>query len=242
MCVFLSSSVFLAQQQPISHQNPTVGRTPTLTIYDATKFVKQGQASRLLNDSTANRNSNSNSIRNSVRKSNESVTSQEISYNSNENNRFPITRNRFHPLSTTKQASTTSRPTPQITTLAPATTIATFVANDPNPNPNAATTTLDQRQNRIPISSRFGTSREQNTSVRINKFLRQPLYTSRENNQQTLQRVNVTHNGSSNRDIPTASQEVIHIIFWNDLFHFCMDCETMAYFAKKKFKKTNPFI
>lgn len=180
-----------------------MGRTPTLTIYDATKFVKQGQANRLQqNESTANRNINNNSIRNNVRKSNESVTSQE---NSNENNRFPITRNRFHPLSTTKQPSTTNRPTSlQITTITPATTIAPITTNDPNP-----AIATDQRHNRIPISSRFGTSREQNTSVRINKFLRQPTYTSRENNQQTLKRVNVTHNGSANRDAHTTSQEVI---------------------------------
>ncbi|XP_031626667.1 uncharacterized protein LOC116342958 isoform X2 [Contarinia nasturtii] len=183
------------QQQSLAHQNG--GRSPTITIYDATKFVKQGQASRLLNDSTANRNSNNNSIKNSVRKSNESITSQE---NSNENNRFPITRNRFHPLSTTKQPST-SRIAQQITT--PTSTTTTTPATDLNP-----TITLDQRQNRIPISSRFGTSREQNTSVRINKFLRQPIFTSRENIQQTIKRINITHNGSANRDGGSTSQEV----------------------------------
>lgn len=180
--------------------------------------MKQGQASRLLNnDSTVNqRNSNSNSIRNSVRKSNESATSQE---NSNENNRFPNTRNRFHPLSTSKPIATirttqtiatSASTTTQSTTHAPATVAS---ANDPNPQQ----ITSDQRQNRIPISSRFGTSREQNTSIRINKFLRQPLYTSRETNQpqlnqqQTLKRINITHNGSTARDGAGASQEVFYL-------------------------------
>lgn len=192
------------QQALISHQNLPISRTPTLTIYDATKFVKQGQASRLLNDSSVNRNSNNNSIRNSVRKSNESVTSQE---SSNENNRFPITRNRFHPLSTTKQPASSRSTTQQTTTNAPDTTNS-FIDPNPNPNHNQAIT-VDQRQNRIPISTRFGTSREQNSSVRINKFLRQPLYTSGENSQlQNVKRINITHNGSANRDGASASQEV----------------------------------
>lgn len=174
-----------SQQQPIVHQN-NAGRPPPLSVYDATKFVKQSWQ-RQNNESSATSNINSNSIRNSVRKSNESVTSQE---NSNENNRFPNTRNRFHPLSTSKPISAA---TPQITT--PPTTTTT------------ESSAADQRQNRIPISSRFGTSREQNTSVRINKFLRQPIYTSREN-PPTSKRINVTHNGSANG--PSASQEVIY--------------------------------
>lgn len=177
--------------------------------------MKQSQASRLLNDSTANRNSNNNSIRNSVRKSNESVTSQENSSSSIssgssiENSRLPNTRNRFYSLSTTKLAATTSRATPQLTTPTPTTTTAT-IANDAN-----LSSTLDQRQkqNRIPISSRFGTSREQNTSVRINKFLRQPVYTSRENNQQAINRINVTHNGSANRDGASSSHEVFDFFY-----------------------------
>lgn len=205
--------------------------------------MKQGQASRVLNnDSTVNqRNSNNNSIRNSVRKSNESATSQE---NSNENNRFPNTRNRFHPLSTTKpiatnRATQTLTTTPaasaaalssaavvtKSTTLAPA-TIA------PASDPNQQQITTDPRQNRIPISTRFGTSREQNTSVRINKFLRQPLYTIRENNQQqTLKRINITHNGSTNRDGASASQEVcINNFFISNLFSSHTLCLLVFFF------------
>lgn len=216
------------QQQAFAHQNTPVGRAPAITIYDATKYVKQGQASRLLNnDSTVNqRNNNNNSIRNSVRKSNESATSQE---NSNESSRFPNSRNRFHPLSTPKPIAP-SRGTPTITTTTtttttkrtttattttttqPSTIAPATVAPASDPNPQQITS--DQRQNRIPISSRFGTSREQNTSVRINKFLRQPLYTSRETNQlqqQTLKRINITHNGSTNRDGASASQEVYYL-------------------------------
>lgn len=163
--------------------------------------MKQGQnAQRQLNDSTSNRNSNSNSIRNSVRKSNESATSQE---NSNENNRFPITRNRFQPLSTTKQP-TISRTTTQSTTPLSASINTHAAVNDSN----QPTITLDQQHNRIPISTRFGTSREQNASVRINKFLRQPLYTSHENTEQSVKRINITHNGSANRDGASTSQEV----------------------------------
>lgn len=174
-------------------------------MYDATKFVKQGQTSRIVNDSTSNRNSNNNSIRNSVRKSNESVTSQEISSNSNENNRFSNTRNRFHSVSSTKQPSSINRGPPLSTTHTPTTTTTISLTRDSNP-----AAAFDQRQNRIPISSRLETSRE-NTSVRINKFLRQPLYTSRENSQQAIKRINVTHNGSAHRDGPSASQEVLKI-------------------------------
>lgn len=171
--------------------------------------MKQSQASRLLNDSTANRNSNNNSIRNSVSKSNESVTSQEnssISGSSFENSRFPNTRNRFYSVSTTKPP-TTNRATSLLTTPTPTSTTTT--------SSNDANLSIDQRQqNRIPISTRFGTSREQNTSVRINKFLRQPVYSSRENNHQTIKRINVTHNGSANRDGASASQEVFTLFLF----------------------------
>lgn len=215
-------------QQPIGHQNAPINRPPTLTVYDATKYVKQAQAARLQNEAAAataaaatasNRNSNSNSIRNNIRKSNESVTSQENS--SIETNRFPNSRNRFNPSSTTKlpassfgsntnnhnHSNNVSRASPalsQHTTPEPpnSSPIEPAVSIDANPPSN----TVDQRQNRIPISSRFGTSREQNTSVRINKFLRQPTYTSREaNQQQTVKRINITHNGSANRDAASTS-------------------------------------
>lgn len=206
-------------QQPIGHQNAPLGRPQTLTVYDATKFVKQAQAARLLNESTAtaNRNGNSNSIRNNQRKSNESVTSQENS--SIESNRFPNTRNRFHPLSTTKlPAGSNTNINRASTTLSPQYTSPEPLISSPTvpiapSDADSASNAFDQRQNRIPISSRFGTSREQNTSVRINKFLRQPTYSSREaNQQQTPKRINITHNGSETRDASNAgvSQEVIY--------------------------------
>lgn len=208
-------------------------------MYDATKYVKQAQAARLQNEaaataaaaaaaSSSNRNSNSNSIRSNIRKSNESVTSQENS--SIETNRFPNSRNRFNPSSTTKlpassfgsntnnhnHSNNVSRASPalsQLTTPEPpnSSPIVPAVSSDANPPSN----TLDQRQNRIPISSRFGTSREQNTSVRINKFLRQPIYTSREANQQqqTVKRINITHNGSANRDAASTSASVSQEVF-----------------------------
>lgn len=199
-----------------------VSRPPTLTVYDATKFVKQSQAARLQSDSTANRNINSNSIKNSVRKSNESVTSQEnsspfssspfstssssIGGSSIENGRFTNTRNRFHSVSTAKPLATSSRSTPLLT---PPTPAKVTVTNDPSSSSSSSSATDQRQPNRIPISSRFGTSREQNTSVRINKFLRQPLYTSRENQQQAIKKINVTHNGSGNHDGgASASQEV----------------------------------
>lgn len=208
-------------------------------MYDATKFVKQAQAARLQNESAAaaaaaaataaaNRNSNNNSIRNNIRKSNESVTSQENS--SIESNRFPNTRNRFNPLSTPKLPGSSisggggsnnnnnnnNRASPasqsQFTTPEPPISSPTvpIVSSDVNP-PSGA---FDQHQNRIPISSRFGTSREQNTSVRINKFLRQPIYTSREaDQQQTVKRINITHNGSANRDSGSTSASVSQEVF-----------------------------
>lgn len=231
----------MTQQQSIGHQNAPVNRPPTLTIYDATKYVKQSQA-RLQSESaaaaaaaqtaTANRNNNSNSIRSNIRKSNESVTSQENS--SAETNRFPNARNRFNPSSTTKlpassfgsntnnhnhnhsnsisraPAAQSQFTTPEPSNSSP--TVAAVASSDANPP--STSSTFDQRQNRIPISSRFGTSREQNTSVRINKFLRQPIYASREaNQQQTVKRINITHNGSANRDAASTSASVSQEVF-----------------------------
>lgn len=207
-------------QPTILHVNdPAGGRAPTaISIADATRFVKQGQQRQQLlaeqqqqlnlpNAKTTNTNlkpTNNGSINSSkanAKKSNEYVTSQENSGPINGNSRLQTNqRNRLHPLSTAKSpfGPIVNRSSIQSATTngAPITTLPPTTTNAP------ATTSRIDRGN--------GQSRDQNqgntpNNIRVNKLLRQPLFAGRETPQQPIKRINVTHNGSANRD---TSQEV----------------------------------
>lgn len=99
-------------------------------------------------------------------------------------------RNRLHPLSTPKSVTSTGRLMLQTTTLAPVTTVGSSSRET-----SAERGLVDQRHNRL-FASRFGTSREQ-----ISKS--KPLLTT----EHQPKRINVTHNGSANRD-GGGSQEI----------------------------------
>lgn len=168
-------------QQQFLRVNEPVSR-PALTVADATRYVKQTQQALLNNSSqlvSNNKNSNNNINLNRVttKKSNAfQSSSQENVSNTSNGNRLLNGRNRYHPLSSTSKPITNSgRTVPQTTTLAPVTVT------------NSKESSAERGVNRF--VSRFGSSREQ-TIIRT-----KPLVT-----EQQPKRINVTHNGSANRD------------------------------------------
>lgn len=217
-------------QQTILHGNDPLGRAPSaISISDATRFVKQGQhRQQLLADQQnqqqqqqQNHPSAKITIPNhkpigvdslAAKKSHEYATSQETSTPSSGNGRIQSSqRNRLHPLSTTKTpfGSVFNRsPYHSATTTGPfVTTIAAAATTQPPP---ATTDRIDDESvgRKRPAgadTSRGNGQHQDNNANRANKLLRQPLFAGREAVQQTIKRINVTHNGSANRD---ASQEV----------------------------------
>lgn len=201
------------QQQP--QQNQPNAKAPNANIHSNNN-----------KPTTINGSSNANKAQN-AKKINEYVSSQENNGPINANSRFQSNpRNRLHPLSTTKSpfGSLLSRTAFQsvATTGAPIPTTTSTAATTPIP---ATTSRIDDdslvyrkkvngfEANRGGVGgTRFdGQTRDQGNNNnaanpnRVNKLLRQPLFAGRETLQQTIKRINVTHNGSANRD---ASQEV----------------------------------
>lgn len=121
-------------------------------------------------------------------------------------------RNRFHPLSSTKAPiiTTTTTRTTTTTTLIPSSTTPS------NPSTSTENNDLDSNRSRLAaLTNRFNIRGQNSSNGRSNKLLRQPLYTSRESNtpigvvNSTIKKINVTHNGSSNRDTSSSESSII---------------------------------
>lgn len=117
-------------------------------------------------------------------------------------------RNRFHPLSSTK-APTITTTTARTTTLIPSSTTTAQ-------SPSTETNDIDSNRSRLAaLTNRFNIRAQNSSNGRSNKLLRQPLYTSRESNtpigvvNSTIKKINVTHNGSSNRDTSSSESSII---------------------------------
>lgn len=181
---------------------------PSLSASDPS--IYQTKTRPTANESSQTVYNSRNSNRNTIKKSNEYVTSQENSSsnsftNTNSNGNkfgFPNNRNRFHPLSTTKKPSfpLVNRTTQQTSTIAPATNPST--PKEVNDEIGATVQNVRGSESRATTVSPRG---ETATNIRVNKLLRQPLFSNRETTQQPSKRINITHNGSSNRE---GSQEV----------------------------------
>lgn len=154
-----------------------------------------------------------NRNRNSQFAAPESKKANEFQGTSQENSKF--NRNRFHPLSSTKPPSTGAAGRATTTTPTPST------ASPPPPSTPSSTNTrdLDPTRSRLAaLTNRFNVVRSQsqnNSNSRSNKLQRQPLYSSRESNtpidvvNPTVKKINVTHNGSANRDASSSEAAVV---------------------------------
>lgn len=119
-------------------------------------------------------------------------------------------RNRFHPLSSTKAPITLTTTRTTLTTPIPSSTTPSI--------PPSSTEANDSDSNRsrlAALTNRFNIRGQNSSNNRSNKLLRQPLYTSRESNtpigivNSSIKKINVTHNGSANRDASSSESSII---------------------------------
>lgn len=134
--------------------------------------------------------------------------SAEVKGTSQESVKF--NRNRFHPLSSTKAPITLTTARTTTTASPPSAPLSSTEASD-----------VDSNRSRLAaLANRFNIRGQNASNGRSNKLLRQPLYTSRESNTPigavnesapAVKKINVTHNGSSNRDANSSEGSVADV-------------------------------